>query len=339
MKAADVRALLAAGARVARDAAIVPRLVASTGLSRENVEIGLARHLETSASDAEIDALVAAAGRASSVGVVLSASVFVAPLRAIALALAASDRVVVKPSRREPFFATALVAELADPRVTIGDPLAGFEGGTVGVARLDVYGRDETIASVRRAAGPGVQVRGHGAGIGVALVGADASTFARAAGALAEDVTAFDQRGCLSPRVAFVVGDAGVFARALSAALETRAALVPRGALAPDEREAFARWSATVAYAGDLHQAASSAVGVLDSPALPPTGRNVLVRPLRAPTDFPAALGDLARFVTSIGTDLPFELVRSLAPPHARLADLGAMQRPPLDGPVDRRPP
>ena len=35
---------------------------------------------------------------------------------------------------------------------------------------IHVYGRDETIAAVRAAARPGVVVRGHGAGLGVALV-------------------------------------------------------------------------------------------------------------------------------------------------------------------------
>ena len=325
--AADVRALLAAAARVARDASIAGRLVESTGLSRENVEIGLARHLEVEATDVEIDALVASAGRAESVGVILSASVFVAPLRAIAIALAASDRVVVKPSRRELVFARALVDALGDARVTLGDPLAA------GVARVDVYGRDETIANVRRAAGPRVIVRGHGAGMGVALVTGD---HARAAAALAEDVTAFDQRGCLSPRVAFVVGDAAAFGRTMFEALEARGRVVPRGALDRAESEELARWSATVAYAGEIHLGASCAVGLLDALAIPPTGRHLLVRSLPAAEALPTALGDLAPFVVAVGSDL--ETIRTVAPAHARISALGMMQRPPLDGPVDRRP-
>ncbi|HEY1955835.1 MAG TPA: acyl-CoA reductase [Polyangiaceae bacterium] len=324
---ASVRALIDAAARVARDPTIVARLTASTGLSRENVEIGLARHLETTVTEAEIDALVSSAGRAESVGVVLSASVFVAPLRAIALALAASDRVVVKPSRREPVFAHALVEALGDPRVTIE------ARSPMHVARLDVYGRDETIESVRRAAGPRVIVRGHGAGMGVALVTGD---FARAAEALAQDVTAFDQRGCLSPRVVWVVGDARAFGRTMFDALESRGRAVPRGALDRAESEELARWSGAVAYAGELHRGASCAVGVLDAPAIPPTGRHLLVRPLASPDALPTALGHVARFVVAVGSDFPG--VHAVAPAHARTSPLGAMQRPPLDGPVDRRP-
>ena len=253
---------------------------------------------------------------------------FVAPLRALALAFAASDRVTVRPSRREPVFARALVEALGDPRVTI-EPDRVVEAGVI-----HVYGRDATIASVRRAAGPRVSVTGHGTGMGVALVTGD---LARAAEALAEDVTAFDQRGCLSPRMAFVVGDAERFGREVSDALEERARLVPRGALDPSEAEEAARWTSTVAYAGTLHRGASSAVGVVDARAIPPTGRHLLVRPLASPADLASALGEDARLVIAVGTDAPFDVARALAPVHARVSALGAMQSPPLDGPVDAR--
>ncbi len=316
--ASDVRKVLAAAARVASDPAIVEPLVASTGLSRQGVELALARHVETSASDEDIASLVAYAGRAEHVHVVLSANVFVAAVRAVAIAIAACDRVTVKPSRREPVFAKALVDALADPRVTIGDG--------EGASEVHVYGRDETIADVRRAAGPSVRVRGHGAGMGIAIVTRD---FAEAARAIAEDVIPFDQRGCLSPRVAYVRGDADAFGRALFEALESRGREAPRGTF--DEAEASARWCGVIAYAGTLHRGATCAVGVADARAIPPTGRHVLVRP------FPVALGDDARYVVAVGSDMSPDESRAIAPPHARLSPLGAMQRPPLDGPVDRR--
>jgi hypothetical protein len=331
-RSSEVRAVMAAAERVARDPAIVAPLVASTGLSRQGVELALARHLERRATDAEIASLVASSGKAESVHVILSSSVFVAPLRAIATALAASDRVTVKPSRREPVFATALVGALADPRVVLAPAL---DVASVASGEIHVYGRDETIAEVRRAAGPGVIVRGHGAGMGVALVTGDLT---RAAAALAEDVIAFDQRGCLSPRVAFVVDDATAFGRALFDALEARGRDVPRGALDPSESEEAARWASTVAYAGALHSGASCAVGVLGARAIPPSGRHVLVRPLASASDFLRVLGDDARFVTTVGSDLALNALRAIAPKHARLSALGAMQRPPLDGPVDLRP-
>ena len=316
--AENVRKVLAAAEKVARDPAIVEPLVSSTGLSRQGVELALARHVETTATGDDIAALLAYAGRTERVHVVLSANVFVAAVRAIAIALAASDRVTVKPSRREPVFAKALVDTLADPRVTIGED--------EGASEIHVYGRDETIAEVRRAAGPGVRVRGHGAGMGIAIVTRD---FDEAASALAEDVIPFDQRGCLSPRVVYVRGDAGAFGRALFEALESRGREVPRGTI--DEAEEATRWCDTIAYAGTLHRGATCAVGVADVRAIPPTGRHVLVRP------FPVTLGDDARFVVAASSDLSPDESRAIAPAHARISALGRMQRPPLDGPVDRR--
>jgi hypothetical protein len=47
-------------------------------------------------------------------------------------------------------------------------------------------------------------------------------------------------------------------------------------------------------------------------------------------------LAPLAKGVVVIGSD-DTTAARALAPAWARLAPLGAMQRPPLDGPVDLR--
>ena len=67
--------------------------------------------------DAELDALIAGVTPRERVHVILSPSVFVAPLRAIALAVASSDHVTVKPSKREPHFAHALIEAWGDSRV------------------------------------------------------------------------------------------------------------------------------------------------------------------------------------------------------------------------------
>ncbi len=329
-RAADVRRLLDAGKRVAADASMIEPLVRSTGLSREGVELGLSRHLETSATEEEIAALVRAAGDAPSVHVILSASVFVAPLRAAALALAASERVTIKPSRREPHFTRALLAALDDPRLTLSAALHG----DLGEGELHVYGRDDTIAAVRAAARPGVRVRGHGNGLGVALVTGE---HASAASALAWDVVVFDQRGCLSPRVAFVTGDTARFARELRDALEALAARVPRGGLEQSEAADLVLWASTASYAGTLLQGDSCAVAVMEQLAIPPTGRHVLVVPIASLDELRVRLAPIERVTITIGSDAPHDVVRGLGPAHARLARLGEMQRPPLDGPVDLR--
>jgi hypothetical protein len=330
-KRASIRRLLDAAARVARDEALVRELVSSTGLSRENVMLGLSRHLETEATDAELDALIAGVTETPRVHVILSASVFVAPLRAIALALAATNRVTVKPSRREPHFARALVRELAHPNVSL---TLDLQPEDVPEGEIHVYGRNDTISRVRERASEAVTVRGHGAGMGVALVTGDLAT---AALALASDIVPFEQRGCLSPKVVFTVGSDGTdFARLLFDALEERAQTIPRGALDQGETQDLALWAATMEYAGELHRGASCAVGVLGDAMVPPSGRHVQVRPLPTAPDLALALGQDARFVVAVGSDT-LDVARAVAPAHARVSALGMMQRPPLDGPVDLR--
>jgi len=324
----SLRKLMAAAAQAARDEAIVSELVSTTRLSRENVILGLSRHLETQASDAELDALIAGVTQTARVHVILSASVFVAPLRAIALGLAASDRVTVRPSRREPCFARALVSALDDPHVTLEPDLAPED---MHEGEIHVYGRTDTIARVRSRAH--VKVRGHGPGMGIAVVTGDHAT---AALALVEDIVPFDQRGCLSPRVAFVMGDARAFAQLLFDALEERAKTVPRGALEQGEAQDLAWWASTVEYAGVFHRGASCAVGVLNEGIYPPSGRHVQVRPLNTVGELLTGLAQDARFIIAVGSDATAQ-AGAVAPAHARVTALGMMQRLPLDGPVDRR--
>lgn len=319
------------------------RLVEVTGLSAMNVFGGLTAHLETRVTEEDLASLLQAAGEAPRVHVILSANVFVGALRALALALAASPHVYVRPSRREGVLARLLTRALDEAggvtRVTLVDEIAPLPGDEV-----HVYGRDETIREVRAKLSPDVLVRGHGAGFGLAVIEAGAK-LERQAAALAWDVIPFDQRGCLSPRIVLVPEeDAATFAEQLAQALEDRHRLVPRGRVFDEERAAASTWMSTVAMTGGLHRGSWGAVGV-DLTArtllLPPPGRHVHVTAVRDSDHMKALLSPLASFITTIGhaTDGPLTLAaRSLAP-RARLAELGQMQRPPLDGPVDRRDP
>jgi hypothetical protein len=338
-RAADVRRIVDAARKVARDrAALEDDLVRSTGLSREGVELAFARHLELDPTEAELESLVRAAGDAKHVVVILSANVFVAPLRAIAIARAASPAVVVRPSRREPHFARALVEAARDPGLTLVDDvdLGRLFGGEV-----HVYGRDRTIASVRAGVGERVRVRGHGAGMGVALVGSGAELGA-AARALAGDVIAFDQRGCLSPRVALVEGEArgSLFASSLDVALGEAGGRVPRGALHEEERAEAARYAATMGFTGTVLAGEGHTIGLapLGTPiVVPPSGRHVHVASVRSLAEAGLLLAELAQVIVAVGADDATSAAR-ITPVHARLSPLGQMQRPPLDGPVDRRP-
>jgi hypothetical protein len=331
----DVRRLLNAARTVVNNRAqLLPELVRTTGLSPEGVASALTGHLELEASDEELAALVKGAGETEAVHVVLSANVFVAALRAIAIARAASIDVRVSPSSREPAFARALVDAAGDPSITLTTaPPSTLERG-----EIHVYGRDETIAAVRASARPGVVVRGHGAGMGVACVLAE-DTLEDAARLLAEDVTAFDQRGCLSPRVALVEGEesrARAFAECLHHALNAQASLIPRGFLSAAERAEALRYADAVAFAGALWRGAAHAVGLASSLVIPPAGRHVHVACAPTLLEMRATLAPIASTIVAVGISDPAR-AGELGIAHARVSTLGKMQRPPLDGPVDLR--
>ncbi len=344
-RARDVRALLEAARRVARRAeADAPAIAAATGLSREGVLLALREHLEVGATPTELAALVARARppqlqrtEAPRVHVILSANVFTAALRALAIARAASRDVTVRPSRRDPWLARALVAELGSPEVRLAEELApeSLEAG-----EIHVYGRDETIEAVRGAARPGVRVVGHGAGMGLAWIGPQ-DGLAAAAEALARDIVPFDQRGCLSPRVAIVAGGAtraSVFAEELGMRLAAWEARVPSGALTDDEAEARARWLETMTLAGEVMTGPAHAIAVAapESPlVVPPPGRHLHVAPARDVAAALAVVIPLVPALVAVGSNDP--AARLFSPRHARLSRLGLMQRPPLDGPVDGR--
>lgn len=342
---ADVRRLMqAARAVVSRRSSLVPVIVESTGLSTEGVELALTRHLEVDATEDDLAQLVARAGDTSRVTVVLSANVFVGALRAIAVARAASSDVVVRPSRRDPAFARALVeAAIAagDTHLRIDEDvdIGALDGG-----EIHVYGRDDTIADVRAKASPRVRVRGHGSGMGVAWISASAD-LGEAARGLANDVVVFDQRGCLSPRVALVHGDearASAVADALHAELDRLDVAIPRGAVPADERAAAGRYVATMTYACRALVGNHHAIGVAPPGApivLPPPYRNVHVAACGSSDEAVKLLEPIAKGVVTLGSD-DAEAARSIASavvPRARISALGAMQRPVLDGPVDRR--
>lgn len=367
---ARVHRLLAAGRRIVdpRDALGIEardRLPASSGLSAAGVELALREHFETAPSDDELRRLLGAVGVAERCHLVLSANVCTAALRALALALATAAEVAVRPSRRDPVVAELLVRALADDAQAVA---LGVRVDTVREVapapgdELHVYGSDATIAAFRRGEArvllpPGVVLRGHGTGLGVAAVEAGTDLDAAAA-ALARDVVPFDQQGCLSPRFAFVAGGAARaehLATALTAELRRLGEPVPRGALAADEEQAIAAWAQTMRAVGDVDLGAHHGVAVDVAPQallLPPAARIVCVLAADAPA-LGALLSPLARHLAATGVASSVEpalhvarenepsgalaaALRTIAP-RARRSPIGSMQRPPLDGPVDLR--
>ena len=347
---ARIDALLAVGARVAAAgdplrACATSELVETSGLSREGVALALDRHLETSARPEELARLVASAPRGPRAWIVPASTVCTAALRAIAIAIAGSPHVSVRPSRRDPGLAPLLARELARSEAFAN------AGGTIALVSelapapgdvVHAYGSDATLRAIAASLPDEARLEGHGTGFGLALVtaGADPSV---AANAIVEDVIVFDQAGCLSPRLVLVEGDAvrgHAIARALRDALDSAGVRVPRGRI---DRAALARFEATFAAVGEVESSPHGAVALDPEPAiftLPPAARALLVAPFADGETLASYLAGVSRFVTTIGADdhaSPFARVLAAHVPGARLAALGAMQRPPLDGPVDRR--
>lgn len=333
---ARARAVVEAAARlVDRDDPLGARarteLPSATGLSPEGVELALCEHVERSASDDEWRSLVASTEPAQGAWVSLSANVFVGAVRALALAFATAPRVWLKPSRREPAFARLVATALGEgplagalQLVDALDPVAGDV--------VHAYGADETIAAIGAALPAGVRLVGHGHGLGVAVIGRGARD---AAALLAADVVPFDQRGCVSPRIAFVEGDDQqtlAFAEELADALHAADLRVPIGEVSPTELAAVREYLDVSAMAC----ASFGRVGVaLDGVVrVPPVPRVVHVVPAR---DVAAQVGPIARWVTAIGGAGDVAKQLATAAPGARVGPLGRMQRPPLDGPIDRR--
>ena len=313
------------------------RLVRSSGLSIQGVELALSRCLETEPSEREVEALIRGTATAQVAHVLLSANVFVAAHRAIAIGLAASDTVCVRPSRREPEMAELLLSGAPNAFQLVSE-LAPHSGD-----RVWAYGSDETLDEIAVTLPPGVAFHGHGTGFGVAVLDGQLgqSSIEEALALLAEDVALFDQRGCLSPRVLLVMGGppaAREIAEALAHALGALEERIPRGELEPAEAVQISRFRDTAHYAGEVFSAGLGFVSAGNDERwlLPPTGRNVHVLPSADPVRTLTPFGPLITSCAFAGDPaLGSALRRAL--PGARSAEFGAMQRPPFDGPVDRR--
>ena len=309
-----------------------PLLVESTGLSAENVELALTECLETAPSPDEIRTLVASVTPAPRAHVVLPANVFIAAHRAIALALASSPHVFVRPSRREPHFA-ALLAAAAPSLFVITPQIQPTPGDHVWA-----YGGDTSLDAIRASMPPGVHLHAQGPGYGVAVVDT-AHIDVETATALAADLVPFDQRGCLSPRATLVEGTLAAaerFAELLAQALTAAAERVPRGRLDADELADARAFRDAHAYSGRVFAAGPGCVAASDQRWEPaPVGRHLLVTSSK---DVIGTLQQRKGALTAIGVasaDDQQRLERFF--PSARISRLGTMQRPAFDGPADRR--
>lgn len=310
-------------------------LLETTGLSAAGIELGFGC-LETQPSERELGALLATTPEAPHAHLLLSGNVFVAALRAIAIACAASMHVSVRASRRDPALARALARLLPDLFRLVDEELDPQPGD-----HLWAYGADETLDTIKLGLRKGVWFHGHGSGVGAVVVEPAMLDLASAARRIALDTALFDQRGCLSPRAVLVVGSVEQtrqVAQAVAEALRELDIEVPLGPQSDAERASGRREAAAARYACELFETGSGWVALAERalPLFPSQARCLYVMRTLEPQ---ITLAPFSSFLTCVGSALSEPLATRLrqALPGARHVALGEMQHPPLDGPVDLR--
>jgi hypothetical protein len=211
--------------------------------------------------------------------------------------------------------------------------------------KVVVYGGERAVENVRRSVPAHVEVVTYGPRLGVAVVLPDAEE--DEAAALARDVCAYDQQGCVSPRLVFVVGGSGrSFARRLAEALELETGRHPPPAPSEEEAVAIREVRATYEFGGyeegvtGLQTPGDSLRWTVLVSAAPDIGvenlpRLVVVSEVAGLTALEAALGPLSGRIQSIGYAGRAGIV-ALSESAARLgvsrvAPFGCMAWPPPD--------
>ena len=312
----------------------------STLLSPEGVDFALTHCLEHQVSRSVLSALIRKCRRVPGASVLLSANVFSAAFRAIALALCQSTRVTVRPSTRDPVM-TRLLHKGSGGAFELSAALSPQPR-----EHIWVYGTEATIRSVKSGLPPGVKLHAHGPGLGAAvLVESEDSRqdgLPPAVDALAMDTVAFDQRGCLSPRIVLLQGSrhfAEMVCDHLVASLKAWEGKVPRGRLSDDEQADATRFVSTMHFVGSSVSCGKGLVSldpVKDRIFIPPIGRHLHVTVTDDAIGLLTAIGERLTTVGSHNAELlPGRLLEAIGP--RRYVELGQMQRPAFDGPVDLR--
>lgn len=283
-----------------------------------------------------VEALVRTRWEGMRVRVILAATVPLAPLRALALPLLeGAVSVTARPSHRQPAVTQVVVEALLAQGLPVRVAhLSRYDGEAAVIA----YGRDETLATIRASLPPEVAFEGHGHGFGVALLADDAGDVAED---LARDIAAYDQRGCLSPQVVLTTGEGARVAAALHEALEARESLWPRAPLDLGLGASVAQWQGVqAALASRLWRGAKHGVSWWSEAKLQasPGARNVAVVSVRDMAQARALLTPFASLLSVVGTAGSVGDAWRPEGFAGRVAAVGAMQDPALDGPEDPRP-
>lgn len=309
----------------ARDA-----LLEDGGLAPETTEWGLMQAVARYERSV-LESLVRAdlSGR---VGVVLARSVPIAPLRAIVLPLLrGAERLEVRPSSKQQSFAR-LIADCVSSVYIVDWPASECQ-------HVIAYGSDSTVASIERNLPAETDFEGYSHGFGIALC-LDEPT-GEIGRRIAVDVAAFDQCGCLSPQCVVTVHNGAKLAEYIWDALESLGQRYPRSQASVAACQDV-QWRGRIAsLGGRIMRGSHCSVAYLRASRLvdSPGARRIAVVQVDSVAEATRLLDKVGKHLTCLGTTDPSD--KSVVPTEGkpRIAPLGEMQDPPLDGPEDLRPP
>jgi hypothetical protein len=212
-----------------------------------------------------------------------------------------------------------------------------------------LFGRDETVSTLRAALPPGIPVLSHGHKLSLGIV-FDDPRFRSASGA-ARDISIFDQQGCLSPHAIFVREKgsltARTYARRLAAEMARFEKRTPRGALTVSEANSIrtlreetsfrAANGETVEVFASTDTAWTVIADHTSSLPLSPLNRVIYIQPL--PIQLTPVLAPHRTHLSTCGIWPANASNRDFATAlgFSRICPIGKMQTPPLDWHHDGR--
>ena len=222
-------------------------------------------------------------------------------------------------------------------------------------------GSDETIAAIRARLPEQIRFISHGTRVSFGFITREVlreETIAEVVRRAADDVTAWDQNGCLSPHVIYVeergLVESDKFAEQLAVELAQREASEPRGKISVEESAAIASrralYESLAAHRGDTKLWASpnsTAWTVVFEHEMrfrfSPLNRFIFVKPVSDVAAVLAGIDEVRGKISTAGIAAPPEKMADLARQFARhgvtrICPLGQMQNPPLTWRHDGRP-
>jgi hypothetical protein len=294
------------------------------------------------------------------IGFVMAGNVVGAGLHELVQTLIAGASVLIKTSSAEPFFFSQLAHTIAELDPEIGDAMAVLNWSRSDRDLTDLflqscdvvvaYGDDTTVEWLGR--GSNSRVIGFNSRLSCALIAAEAAADAHLepiCEALAQDISLFEQRGCLSPHHVFVTGapaQAHRFAAYLASALDRIDTQMPAPRHHPLEDSAAVRhlretvrWRKLAGQTVDLWEGDRLAWTVVYDPAaefcISPLLRTITVSCVQDASDLQARIRRVAGRLEGVGiADLSAKLDAMKAVLHHNGASYfcppGNLQSPPL---------